>query len=67
MTGEGCTPHTRWRLQGDSPHQAPPFILPGAASAADRADCTAAVRNSCLAPFLIHQLAKTSFQDMAGR
>ncbi|KAI7841707.1 hypothetical protein COHA_004574 [Chlorella ohadii] len=41
--------------------------LASTASAADRADCTAAVCNSCLAPYLIHQLSKASFQDMAGR
>lgn len=41
--------------------------LASQASASDRADCTAAVRNSCLAPYLINQLSKASFQDMAGR
>ena len=46
------------------PHRQAPHH---AASASDRADCTAAVRNSCLAPYLINQLSKASFQDMAGR
>ncbi|PSC72558.1 baculoviral IAP repeat-containing 6-like isoform X2 isoform A [Micractinium conductrix] len=38
-----------------------------AAAPADRADCTAAVRTSCLAPYLANQLGSASFQDMAAR
>lgn len=41
--------------------------LADGASPADLADCTAAVTNSCLAPYLAHQLSAASFQDMAAR
>lgn len=36
-------------------------------SEADVADCVEALRGSCLAPLLVHQLCTTSFQDMASR
>lgn len=34
---------------------------------ADLADCVQAVRKSCLAPLVVHQLCNTSLQDMAAR
>ena len=39
----------------------------GGGSGGELDDCVLAVKNSCFAPLLVHQLCTTSFQDMAAR